>query len=126
MENIREIFADLLRKSQPSRIVFVSSILAYVNNLTVENLNKISDFPIMDLMVYSNSKLCNIITAQEFADRLQGQGVTCNSLHPGFVVTDMYRKMRGQDALANLKKIMYAALHAAAKVMTFQFKNLFN
>lgn len=82
----------------------------------MKNLNKISDFPILDFMVYSNSKLCNILTAQGFAERLQGQGVTCNSLHPGFVVTDMYRKMRGETALPILKKAIYSLLNLVAKV----------
>lgn len=110
-------FLELLRKSQPSKIIFVSSILAYLNNLTIENLNKISDFPILDFMVYSNSKLCNILTAQGFADRLRGQGVTCNALHPGFVVTDMYRKMRGEGTLLRLKKVIYFMLNMGAKVI---------
>lgn len=37
--------------------------------------------------VYSRSKLCNILFTRELARRLQGTGVTANSLHPGFVNT---------------------------------------
>ncbi|GJQ71617.1 hypothetical protein Trydic_g11317 [Trypoxylus dichotomus] len=112
---LTHLLTDLLRKSQPSRIIFLSSVLAYLNNLKVENLNRISDYPVMDFLVYSNSKLCNILAAQGFAERLQGQGVTCNAIHPGFVNTNMYQKMRGEEALASLKKIIYFVLHIVAK-----------
>jgi NAD(P)-dependent dehydrogenase (short-subunit alcohol dehydrogenase family) len=37
--------------------------------------------------VYSRSKLCNILFTRELARRLEGTGVTANSLHPGFVAT---------------------------------------
>jgi NAD(P)-dependent dehydrogenase (short-subunit alcohol dehydrogenase family) len=38
-------------------------------------------------MVYSRSKLCNILYTRELARRWAGTGVTANSLHPGFVAT---------------------------------------
>ena len=37
--------------------------------------------------VYGKSKLANIYFARELARRLEGTGVTSNSLHPGFVRT---------------------------------------
>lgn len=37
--------------------------------------------------VYSRSKLANILFTRELARRLEGTGVTANSLHPGFVAT---------------------------------------
>jgi NAD(P)-dependent dehydrogenase (short-subunit alcohol dehydrogenase family) len=37
--------------------------------------------------VYGRSKLCNILFTRELARRLEGSGVTANSLHPGFVAT---------------------------------------
>ncbi len=39
-------------------------------------------------LVYSRSKLANILFANELARRLEGTGVTANSLHPGVVATD--------------------------------------
>jgi NAD(P)-dependent dehydrogenase (short-subunit alcohol dehydrogenase family) len=38
-------------------------------------------------MMYSRSKLMNILFTRELARRLAGTGVTANSLHPGFVAT---------------------------------------
>jgi NAD(P)-dependent dehydrogenase (short-subunit alcohol dehydrogenase family) len=40
---------------------------------------------------YSKSKLANIYFARELARRLDGSGVTSNSLHPGFVRSDFGR-----------------------------------
>jgi NAD(P)-dependent dehydrogenase (short-subunit alcohol dehydrogenase family) len=37
--------------------------------------------------MYGRSKLMNILFTRELARRLQGTGVTANSLHPGFVAT---------------------------------------
>jgi NAD(P)-dependent dehydrogenase (short-subunit alcohol dehydrogenase family) len=39
------------------------------------------------MQAYGRSKLCNILFTRELARRLQGTGVTANSLHPGFVAT---------------------------------------
>jgi NAD(P)-dependent dehydrogenase (short-subunit alcohol dehydrogenase family) len=39
------------------------------------------------MQAYGRSKLCNIMFTRELARRLQGTGVTANSLHPGFVAT---------------------------------------
>jgi NAD(P)-dependent dehydrogenase (short-subunit alcohol dehydrogenase family) len=39
------------------------------------------------LKAYGRSKLCNILYTRELARRLEGTGVTANSLHPGFVAT---------------------------------------
>jgi NAD(P)-dependent dehydrogenase (short-subunit alcohol dehydrogenase family) len=38
-------------------------------------------------VVYGRSKLANILFTRELARRLEGTGVTTNSLHPGFVAT---------------------------------------
>jgi NAD(P)-dependent dehydrogenase (short-subunit alcohol dehydrogenase family) len=39
------------------------------------------------IRAYSVSKLCNILYTRGLARRLQGTGITANSLHPGFVKT---------------------------------------
>jgi NAD(P)-dependent dehydrogenase (short-subunit alcohol dehydrogenase family) len=38
-------------------------------------------------LVYSRSKLCNILFTRELARRVAGSGVTANCLHPGFVAS---------------------------------------
>ncbi|EFA12116.1 retinol dehydrogenase 13 [Tribolium castaneum] len=93
---LTHLLADLLKKSAPSRIIFVSSATAFFwNNLTVKNLNYPSDHPMTffrSSFIYGNSKLCNIIAANGFAERLSQFGVTSNSLHPGLVNTEIHLK----------------------------------
>ncbi|XP_022053571.1 dehydrogenase/reductase SDR family member 13-like [Acanthochromis polyacanthus] len=40
---------------------------------------------------YCNSKLCNVLFTHELAKRLQGSSVTCYSVHPGIVRTELSR-----------------------------------
>lgn len=49
------------------------------------NLNHVMD------ATYNHTKLHNVIWTNELARRLQGTGVTANSLHPGVVMTDVMR-----------------------------------
>ncbi|XP_070697866.1 dehydrogenase/reductase SDR family member 13-like [Pempheris klunzingeri] len=42
-------------------------------------------------MMYCHSKLCNILFTYELAKRLQGTDVTCYSLHPGAIKTEIGR-----------------------------------
>ena len=45
--------------------------------------------------VYAESKLANILFARELARRLEGTGITSNSLHPGVVATGFARNDAG-------------------------------
>ncbi|KAF2896532.1 hypothetical protein ILUMI_09643 [Ignelater luminosus] len=92
---LTHLLVDLLKKSAPSRIIFVSSIGAFIHKLTLKNLNlseEQSKESMSQLSIYANSKLCNILTSDGFAEKLKGTGVTSNSLHPGVVYTPIYRK----------------------------------
>ncbi|KAJ3643257.1 hypothetical protein Zmor_025981 [Zophobas morio] len=93
---LTHLLADLLKKSAPSRIIFVSSATAFFwNNLSLKNLNYPKNHPMNFLrtsFIYGNSKLCNVIAANGFAERLKKFGVTSNSLHPGLVNTDIHAR----------------------------------
>jgi NAD(P)-dependent dehydrogenase (short-subunit alcohol dehydrogenase family) len=52
------------------------------------------------MAVYSASKLCNIYFTSELARRLDGTGVTANSLHPGTVATGYGRDGDASGILA--------------------------
>lgn len=112
---------DLLKKSAPSRIIFVSSASAFVNNLSLSNLNPVRDHPlniIRTSFIYGNSKLCNIITANCFAEKLKDSGVTSNSLHPGLVFTDIYNKsarLLGLETLSNIFKATVVYIYGKVK-----------
>jgi len=85
------LLIGLLKKSAPSRIINVSSIGAKRAKLDVDSLET---FP-GRFMVYFNSKLGNILFTQELAKKLHGTGVTTYSLHPGAVITEIFRHSKG-------------------------------
>ncbi|KAJ8956159.1 hypothetical protein NQ318_020710 [Aromia moschata] len=80
----------LLKKSS-GRIIFTSSLLSHLNNLTLDNLRFGTD-----VSTYSNSKLCDIIAADMFSHKLKEFNVTSNSYHPWIVATTIFKTSRGQ------------------------------
>ncbi|KAF4525821.1 hypothetical protein B566_EDAN013270 [Ephemera danica] len=84
------LLLDLLKKSAPSRVLMVSSEAYMFAKLRMDDLNCERYLP-GDWTLYSNTKLANILCSNELARRLHGTGVTCNSLHPGVVRTEVFR-----------------------------------
>lgn len=82
-------FADLLKKSAPSRVINVSSGTA--KSLWSLNLNKLNIFE-KEWALYNKSKICVIYFTQELANRLEGTRVTTYSLHPGSVASEFFRE----------------------------------
>ncbi|CAG9763013.1 unnamed protein product [Ceutorhynchus assimilis] len=92
---LTHLLLDLLKKAPSTRIIFTSSITAYVSDLTIENLNPNPDYyhgflTKMNGGTYSNSKLCLAAAAKMFAERLKGTGVTVNTVLPGGVQTPIW------------------------------------
>ena len=83
---LTNLLLDTLKASAPSRVVSVASYAhRMVPALDFDDLQfrkKYSGFK-----VYGASKLANVLFSKELARRLEGTGVTANSLHPGFVAT---------------------------------------
>ncbi|XP_044755284.1 retinol dehydrogenase 11-like [Coccinella septempunctata] len=110
---LTHLLVDLLKKSAPSRIIFVSSAFAYFSNLSIENLNYPKDHPLSLFrtgLIYGNSKLCNVISANGFAKRLEDYGVTCNSLHPGWVNTKIERNPEEYGGLDGIEQVIFSPL----------------
>nr|XP_020448261.1 retinol dehydrogenase 11-like [Monopterus albus] len=87
---LTSLLLELMKRSAPARIVTVSSANHKNGQMDFkhfhgENLTYYFD------KVYNNTKLHNIICTNEFARRLQGTGVAANSVHPGFVMTEVMR-----------------------------------
>lgn len=61
--------------------------------LTKEDLANIYK-PQKGFTVYSQSKLANVLFAKELAKRLEGTGVTVNSLNPGVVNTFIFKNIQ--------------------------------
>ncbi|XP_010553028.1 PREDICTED: short-chain dehydrogenase TIC 32, chloroplastic-like [Tarenaya hassleriana] len=76
------------------RIVNLSSvahIYAYPHGILFDDINDISCYS--DKRAYGQSKLANILHANELSRRLQEEGVniTVNSVHPGLIFTNLFQ-----------------------------------
>jgi NAD(P)-dependent dehydrogenase (short-subunit alcohol dehydrogenase family) len=76
---------ERLLGSAPARVVNTSSNAHKRSPLDFNDLQSANGYG--GFMVYSRSKLCNILFTRELARRLVGTGMTANCLHPGFVDT---------------------------------------
>jgi NAD(P)-dependent dehydrogenase (short-subunit alcohol dehydrogenase family) len=77
---------DTLKASAPARIINVSSRAHQrVAGLNFDDLQNRKGYA--GQQVYGQSKLANVLFTYELARRLEGTGVTANTLHPGFVAT---------------------------------------
>ncbi|KAM9409867.1 retinol dehydrogenase 12-like [Pholidichthys leucotaenia] len=90
---LTNLLLDLMKLSSPARIVTVSSVyhkkgVVDFDHFKGENLVYSMD---QGYKVYNHTKLHNIICTNELARRLKETGVTANSVHPGFVMTEVIR-----------------------------------
>lgn len=95
---LTNLLLDRLKECAPSRIITVASILHKFGNLDFDTLRTHKEFGVGETFfkvfwIYSHSKLCNVLFTQELAKRLQGTNVTCYSLHPGAVNSDLSRNV---------------------------------
>ncbi|XP_078593062.1 retinol dehydrogenase 12-like [Branchiostoma floridae x Branchiostoma japonicum] len=89
---LTNLLLDKLKKSAPSRVVTVSSMgHQFIKKMHFDDLNMENNYKSMK--AYSQSKLANILFTRELAKRLEGTGVTCYSVHPGGVRTELGRYM---------------------------------
>ncbi|XP_075883931.1 dehydrogenase/reductase SDR family member 13-like [Nelusetta ayraudi] len=93
------LLLERLKASGPSRVVTVASKGYKLGNIDFnylkahKDLNEgNSDYQLFKK--YSHSKLCNVLFTYELAKRLQGSAVTCYSLHPGAIKTEIGRYSR--------------------------------
>ena len=83
---LTNILLDRLKDSAPARVVTVSSHVQAEGRIDFDDLQSAGNYS--GQSAYSQSKLANVMFTNELARRLEGTGVTANSLHPGIVRTD--------------------------------------
>jgi NAD(P)-dependent dehydrogenase (short-subunit alcohol dehydrogenase family) len=117
----------LLKASAPARIVVVASDAHKFARFDLDDLQSEHGFGFpavaRSMRVYGGSKLANLLFAQALSRRLQGSGLSVNSVHPGAVATNMGENNPGKwySALPRLLKVFFASpekgatatLHAA-------------
>ena len=85
---LTELLLDILKKSAPSRVLIVSSVVHAGNendrpNVHLEDLNY-KTRPYNNMGAYAEAKVANVLYAKELAERLEGTGVSAFSVHPGW------------------------------------------
>lgn len=90
---LTNLLLDMIKASQPARIVNVSSGVHYGAKIHFDDLQCEKKFGY--LRAYGQSKLANILFTFELARRLQDFPVTANVLHPGFVRSNFGRNNSG-------------------------------
>ena len=90
---LTNLLLDLLKASAPSRIINVSSSGHTRGTIDFDGLR--GERKYSGIAAYGQSKLANVLFANELARRLAGTGVTANSLHPGVIRTGFGRNNSG-------------------------------
>lgn len=80
---LTQLLLGLLKKSAPSRVIFVSSASHYIVKFNRKILS--GDQYYNPVMSYPHSKLAVLLYAKELSRQLENCDVTVNSLHPGEV-----------------------------------------
>ena len=132
---------NILKKSGPgSRVVTLSSMSHdFANPNAFKNLDDLKvdgaadvvsgEWPYSQVihksaaMRYTNSKLANVLFSKELSNRLAGSGVTTYSLHPGAIVTELYKDISGLGRKNGIIQTMMD-LPEYIKTLTFPFKTM--
>ncbi|XP_034763379.2 dehydrogenase/reductase SDR family member 13-like [Acipenser ruthenus] len=90
------LLLERLKQAEAGRVVTVSSMAYRYGRVDFSTLGT----PVshdssswVKTQGYCHSKLCNILFTRELANKLEGSTVTCYSVHPGFVYTEVFRDM---------------------------------
>lgn len=90
---LTNLLLENLKAANHARVVSVSSSANYGGKIKWDDLEFSSRFS--GFAAYAQSKLMNILFANELARQLKGSGVTSNSLHPGLVNTGFGDNVKG-------------------------------
>jgi len=87
---LTNLLLDRLKADAPARIITVSSLAHQGRKLDFGDVNQtVRGYSAW--RAYGESKLANVMFTYALARRLEGTGVTANTLHPGFVATNFAR-----------------------------------
>ncbi|XP_063299698.1 retinol dehydrogenase 13-like [Pelobates fuscus] len=87
---LTNLLLEKMKRSVNSRIINVSSLAHIAGEIDFDDLNW-EKKKYNTKAAYCQSKLANVLFTNELAKRLQGTGVTANSLHPGVADTELGR-----------------------------------
>ena len=88
---LTRLLLEPLERAAPSRVVVVSSRYHLKPRaLPLEDIHRVSG-RYRGMEVYKQSKLCNVLFANELARRVRARGISAYSVHPGDVSTGIMR-----------------------------------
>ncbi len=119
---LTNLLLDLLKKSAPSRIITVSSVVHTRGRIDFDNLQAEKKFGGYD--AYALSKLANVLFTYELARQLTGSGVTANCLHPGVIGTKLLRNgfnTSGSSPADGAETIVYLAVSPEVEQVTGKY-----
>lgn len=90
---LTHLLLDLLKQTGNARIVNVSSSAHFTGRVDFSDLQ--SEKGYSPMRVYGTSKLMNVLFTYELERRLNGDGITVNALHPGFVASNFGKSKGG-------------------------------
>ncbi|KAL4658794.1 dehydrogenase/reductase SDR family member 13-like [Arapaima gigas] len=90
------LLLERLKDGSGGRVITLSSIAHRWGHIDFDSLLATKDlgsghYSWQFFQAYCNSKLCNVLFTRELARRLQGTNVSCYSVHPGIVKTELSR-----------------------------------
>jgi NAD(P)-dependent dehydrogenase (short-subunit alcohol dehydrogenase family) len=116
---LTNLLVNLLRKGTNPRIVTVSSEAhRWDRGFIIDELAKPRHYD--GMKAYGASKLCNILFARELSDRLAGDGITSNSVHPGVVKTNFAQNYSNlQGILFNMMRPFFISPEKGAETSIY-------
>ncbi len=112
---LSDLLRDRLAACAPARVITVSSVAHRAGVLDFADLQSVRMYD--GWTVYARSKLANVLFTYELARRLEGTGVTANTLHPGIVRTGFGHNnglvMQGFMTLTQLPPLAVSARRGA-------------
>ncbi|XP_037334809.1 dehydrogenase/reductase SDR family member 13a.3 [Pungitius pungitius] len=95
---LTNLLLEKLQQCCPSRVVTVAALLHRFGTANFPMLSSKKDSVSSqstwhNFRAYCNSKLFNVLFTRELANQLEGTGVTCYSLYPGVISTELCRSM---------------------------------
>ncbi|XP_064407902.1 retinol dehydrogenase 11 isoform X2 [Latimeria chalumnae] len=117
---LTSLLLDLMKRSSPGRIVNVASMMHTRGEVNVKNL-KGENLPPGMGFCYNSSKLMNILHTNELARRLEGTGITANSVHPGVVWSEVIRNHSWKTSEEGAVSSIYCAVSEEAAGITGKY-----
>ena len=103
---LTNLLLGLLQRSQPSRIINVSSLAHTRGKIRFDDLQSEQDYH--PGQAYSQSKLANVLFTRELSKKLDDTDVIVTSLHPGVVKTELGRHLSLAKSI--LARIIFSPL----------------